>query len=437
MRKYALLALLLALPLSLAQAPILLNYHQIGESTLLTRSPSPQTLEQHVQGLQRNGYRLTTGSSFKNDLADGDKVALLTFDDARKSVITNALPVLTAHGVAATVFVIADLIGQDGYLTADDLLTLKAHGWEIGNHTLTHAALTDMRPGSIRRELERTNDILEEITGERPACVAYPYGLHDAVVRDIVRETNECAFTTAPLVAHQGVDPHGIPRPPITPEDDHAILAGQRARPITSTIVGLGMLTWALPDDAPVGAPPATWTPTTYRTLGDGRYQAHLSTSGALHDLSVRGGDWALHLLHGRGQRRAHAIGLARNLGSVTLAGAYVVGEGPGFGVSVDWGARTETWAYWTTRGGLHAGVRLVPLDYTTFTATYHHASERITLDLTAPLPILPGEGYPARVGVGYDQAPYASVSFRAGGNTLALRADTTGSLNLSLEMRW
>lgn len=119
-----------------------------------------------------------------------------------------------------------------------------------------------------------------------------------------------------------------------------------------------------------------------------------------------------------------------------------MAGEGPGLGISFDLPTdriRAETWLYWTVRGSAHTGIRLIPRDYTALTVTYHHAVRQATLDLTTPIHIgaLAGEAHPLRLSVGYDGRPYAGLSFRAGSNTLALRADTTGTATLNLDMRW
>ena len=73
----------------------------------------------------------------------------VTFDDAERSVLDRALPVLAELGLTGTVFVPVVRVG-DGAMPWDDLLTLALAGWEIGSHTLSHPRLTrvSMRPRS-------------------------------------------------------------------------------------------------------------------------------------------------------------------------------------------------------------------------------------------------------------------------------------------------
>lgn len=62
-----------AASVAFAQPPILLNYHQIGVSTVLTRSPSPEQLDRHISDVHQYGYRLTGARDFR---AGGNALAL-------------------------------------------------------------------------------------------------------------------------------------------------------------------------------------------------------------------------------------------------------------------------------------------------------------------------------------------------------------------------
>lgn len=420
-----------------AKSPILLNYHQIGANSVITHSPSSETLDAHIAHVLQHGFGLTTASGFHAAVQANQRVALLTFDDGFKSVITQALPVLNRHEVAGTAFIVASRIDQPGYLSGADLRELQAAGWEIGNHTLHHAALTDLTPAGIRHQIQRANELIEAASGVKPACVAYPFGLHDATVRQIVSKTNACAYTTGPAAAHGGTDPLALPRSPLSVFDDRRLADGTRSTPLITAAVSLGVFTWLLPDASHIGAPPAVWTPTAFRELGDGRYRAQFGVRGSLQQLSVREQAWSVNLLHGRGSQRAHAFGLARMTGPVTLAGAFVAGEGFGAGISLDLAGYGETWVYWTQEGGSRVGIQVIPLDYVRVTATYQHLIRHATVDVSLPLPLLAAEGFPVRVGLGVDRKPYASLSVRAGAHTVSVKTDTTGTAELLVDLRW
>jgi peptidoglycan/xylan/chitin deacetylase (PgdA/CDA1 family) len=49
-------------------------------------------------------------------------------------------------------------------------------GNEIANHSWSHPQLSRLSHGQIRSELQRTNDIIEEVTGVAPNNMRPPYG---------------------------------------------------------------------------------------------------------------------------------------------------------------------------------------------------------------------------------------------------------------------
>ncbi len=69
---------------------------------------------------------------------------VITFDDGEKSILTQALPVMKAHGLTGTVFVTTAWINAEGYLNADDLRLLLGEGWTVGAHGVTHRFLSEL-----------------------------------------------------------------------------------------------------------------------------------------------------------------------------------------------------------------------------------------------------------------------------------------------------
>ena len=107
----------------------------------------------------------------------------LTFDDARDSQIDVAIPVLEAHGLRATFFVLPARVRR----RRDDWGTVLDAGHEIGNHTATHPcsanfafsrtnALEDYTLERIEAEIDRASRRIEGLLGVRPETFAYPCG---------------------------------------------------------------------------------------------------------------------------------------------------------------------------------------------------------------------------------------------------------------------
>jgi peptidoglycan/xylan/chitin deacetylase (PgdA/CDA1 family) len=149
----------------------------------------------------------------------------LTFDDGYRSVVTEALPLLSARGVPATVYVITDRIGQDNrwpgqppsiprlpLADAGELQELLAAGVTLGAHSASHRALPSLGASAVRKEIVVAADDLEQRVQRPVRHFAYPYGLFGERERAMAA----ARFDTAVTAECRGVDdasaPHALPR---------------------------------------------------------------------------------------------------------------------------------------------------------------------------------------------------------------------------------
>ncbi|MBQ6786405.1 MAG: polysaccharide deacetylase family protein [Lachnospiraceae bacterium] len=106
---------------------------------------------------------------------EGKKIAL-TFDDGPHPKFTEQiLDGLKERDVQATFFV----TGEHAELHPDIIERMNKEGHVIGNHTYSHIQLTNGNRDSFKDELLKTNQILNEITGEEILYVRPPYGTWD------------------------------------------------------------------------------------------------------------------------------------------------------------------------------------------------------------------------------------------------------------------
>lgn len=105
-----------------------------------------------------------------------EKKIALTFDDGPHPKYTELLlDGLKERGVVATFFV----TGENAENYPDIIRREQEEGHLIGNHTYSHIQLTSHNRETFREELVQTNEILEEITGEKVSFVRPPYGSWD------------------------------------------------------------------------------------------------------------------------------------------------------------------------------------------------------------------------------------------------------------------
>jgi peptidoglycan/xylan/chitin deacetylase (PgdA/CDA1 family) len=115
-----------------------------------------------------------------------EKVVLLTIDDTPNRYALEMAKILKKEGINAIFFVnghfINEKAGQEKIKEIYDL------GFEIGNHTMTHQNLKSLHEKEQKEEIIKLNDLIEEITGERPRFFRAPYGANTDVSRNVVSD---------------------------------------------------------------------------------------------------------------------------------------------------------------------------------------------------------------------------------------------------------
>ncbi|MGQ0846639.1 MAG: polysaccharide deacetylase family protein [Sporichthyaceae bacterium] len=106
--------------------------------------------------------------------ADTDRKAMaLTFDDGPGEKLTPRLLDLLREAKVRATFL---LVGSRAVALPDLVRRQVRDGHELGNHSWSHADLSLLDFHDLRRDLERTDDALGDLTGRRPAVIRPPYG---------------------------------------------------------------------------------------------------------------------------------------------------------------------------------------------------------------------------------------------------------------------
>ena len=117
-----------------------------------------------------NVVRLPAAAAARREIA-------ITIDDGPDPEVTPAvLDLLDAWDARATFFCIARQAQAHPALTR----RIVARGHSVQNHTHAHSyAFALMGPRAIARELRRAQDVLADVTGQRPTCFRAPAGLRN------------------------------------------------------------------------------------------------------------------------------------------------------------------------------------------------------------------------------------------------------------------
>src|SRR3954471_7172261 len=180
---------------------LVLCYHAVSPGWPAALSVTPERFEAQLALLVRRGY---AGATLEQAITDppGPRTVAITFDDAYRSVLELALPVMRRLGLPGSLYVPTDWPGRGGpmswpgidqwvggphdselrCLSWDEIGEIAQEGWEVGSHTCSHPRLTRTGDEQLASELERSRAALEDALGRPCRSVAYPYGDVDARV---------------------------------------------------------------------------------------------------------------------------------------------------------------------------------------------------------------------------------------------------------------
>lgn len=192
---------------------LVLCYHALSPTWEADLSTTPERFERQIELLVARGY---VGATFTEAVLSppAGPTVVVTFDDAYRSVIELARPILDRFELPATVFAPTDSIGSEAPLSWPgidhwmggpnereltpmswtELRALADCGWEIGSHTGSHPHLTQVDDATLEDELVRSKAACEQHVAGPCASLAYPYGDVDARV---AAAAGRAGYTTA------------------------------------------------------------------------------------------------------------------------------------------------------------------------------------------------------------------------------------------------
>jgi len=179
----------------------ILTYHRFAEDCNPPLCIPKRLFELQMRYLKENGYHVITPEEllafleYRHGLPK--KSVLITMDDGYRSAYDIAYPILKEYGFTATLCIYTSFIGISKIaITWDQLREMKANGFTVGSHTVSHSDLT--RPKEGETELEFTARIEEEIQGSKKIIdkklgqdtyiFAYPYGYYDQRSINVARQ---------------------------------------------------------------------------------------------------------------------------------------------------------------------------------------------------------------------------------------------------------
>jgi peptidoglycan/xylan/chitin deacetylase (PgdA/CDA1 family) len=179
----------------------ILTYHRFAEDCISPLCIPKRLFELQMRYLKENGYHVITPEEllafleYRHGLPK--KSVLITMDDGYRSAYDIAYPILKEYGFTATLCIYTSFVGVPKIaITWDQLREMKANGFTIGSHTVSHSDLTRPKEGEtelefiarIEEEIQGSKKIIDKKLGQDTYILAYPYGYYDQRSINVARQ---------------------------------------------------------------------------------------------------------------------------------------------------------------------------------------------------------------------------------------------------------
>ena len=215
--------------INLKSQVIVLCYHRFEDRPKDSLAIKPADFEAQMQALKDSGIIVISMNDFlawrRGEKGSRKKRPIISIDDGYLSGYNVAWPILKKFGYPFTMFIYTDYIkggpksgGQS--ISWDQLAEMRDAAVDIEGHTVSHSSLNARKEETdeqylawLKSEILGSKEMLEKNLGIQIKAFAYPYGLHNQTVRDVVKQAGyEAAFTVWGRRIAYGADPMIIGR---------------------------------------------------------------------------------------------------------------------------------------------------------------------------------------------------------------------------------
>jgi len=185
----------------LYSVPILVYHHVDG--AVATDSPTVSTagFSKQMELIHQRGYNVITLDSLVNAAQNKTRLArnsvVITFDDGDKDNYLNAYPVLKKYNFPATIFIITQKVGQNDYISWEEMSEMMKNNISFGAHSRSHFYLPDLNEEGLQYEILGSKKDMEEKLKTEVKYFCYPIGgFSDRIMRVVQEAGYKGAFTT-------------------------------------------------------------------------------------------------------------------------------------------------------------------------------------------------------------------------------------------------
>lgn len=144
-----------------------------------------------------NNFRLKVETRVKSEkvaafpVTEGKINLMFIMDDGWETQYTVGYNLLKKYGIKANISVIPSLVGENEYMTLDQLSDMYINGWDMLNHTYNHYYLNDL---NLKQKIKEFNKgrkwlVFHEFTRAKDDVV-FPGGYYNKNTIDVLKSNN-------------------------------------------------------------------------------------------------------------------------------------------------------------------------------------------------------------------------------------------------------
>ena len=172
----------------------ILMYHRVNDDVSKELAVRNKDFQWQMEYLFRNHYKILSldealGFNWAA-INKKEKYAVLTFDDGYEDFYDNAFPILYKYNYPSIVYLVSDYIesgkvfwwdknlGDSKLLSWNQIAELKNSGIvQFGSHSMNHPDFNLLKKDEIRKELYKSQDLLQEKLSQEIKHFSYPRGI--------------------------------------------------------------------------------------------------------------------------------------------------------------------------------------------------------------------------------------------------------------------
>jgi len=195
-----------------------LMYHRFDENKYPSTNIQMDVFKQQIEIIRNLKYNFYDPKDLEKNfhVTKVEKKILITVDDAFSSFYEIAWPYLKKEKIPFILFVSTEAIGQNGYMTWDQVKELEKEKIAyIGNHSHTHDYLVDLKNDNLIKDINTASTIFIKNLGYNPIFFSYPFGEYSNLIKEQIAKNFKFSFGQHSGLIDINKDRYELPRFPI------------------------------------------------------------------------------------------------------------------------------------------------------------------------------------------------------------------------------